>query len=64
MMDDPLFILAAVACLVVLAILVMGVSNFGKGGKDAGKRSNKLMRYRIYAQFVAVGLILLFVTLR
>lgn len=64
MMDDPLFIIVAIACLVVLAILVMGVSNFGKGGEEAGKRSNKLMRYRIYAQFVAVALILLFVTLR
>ena len=48
----------------LLAILVMGVSNFGKGGEEAGKRSNKLMRYRIYAQFVAVALILAFVTLR
>jgi len=64
MMNDPLFLLAAVACLAVLAILVMGVSTFGKGGEEAGNRANKFMRWRIYAQFVAVALILLFVFIR
>ncbi len=64
MLNDPLFLLAAGACLVVLVILTMGIATFGKGGTDNGKRSNKLMRYRIYAQFGAVALILLFVWLR
>lgn len=64
MLNDPLFLIVAVACLVVAAILAMGISTFGKGGEDNGKRANKFMRWRIYAQFVAVGLILLFVYMR
>ena len=64
MSDDPLFLIVAVACLIVLVILVFGVANFGKGGAEAGKRSNKLMRWRIYAQFFAIVVILGFVYLR
>ena len=64
MLNDPLFLIAAAACLVVLGILVMGISTFGKGGAENSKRANKFMRWRIYAQFVAVALILLFVYLR
>ena len=64
MLNDPVFIIAAVACLIVLAILMVGIGTFGKGGEGSAKRSNKLMRYRIYAQAVAVALIVLFVWLR
>jgi hypothetical protein len=64
MLNDPLFIIAAIACLVVLVILMLGIGSFGKGGEGAAKRSNKLMRYRIYAQGLAVALIVLFVWLR
>jgi hypothetical protein len=64
MLSDPLFIIAAIACLGVLVILILGIGTFGKGGEGSAKRSNKLMRYRIYAQGVAVALILLFVFIR
>lgn len=64
MFSDPLFIIVAIAVLVVLGILMLGISNFGRGGEDAAKKSNKLMRWRIYAQAVAVALILLFVYVR
>lgn len=64
MLSDPLFIIAAIACLGVLAILMLGIGTFGKGGEGSAKRSNKFMRYRIYAQALAVGLIVLFVWLR
>jgi hypothetical protein len=64
MLSDPLFIIAAIACLGVLFILVLGIGSFGKGGEGSAKRSNKLMRYRIYAQGVAVALILLFVVVQ
>ena len=64
MLNDPLFLIAAAAMIIVVIILGIGISNFGKGTKEAAKRSNKMMQYRIIAQFVAVGLILLFVTLR
>ncbi len=64
MLQDPLFIIAAIACLVVLGILLTGIGGFAKGGDFNRKHANKIMRYRIYAQFVAIALILLFVLVR
>ena len=64
MLSDLLFIIVALACLGVALILILGISTFGKEGRDNAKRSNKLMRWRIIAQFVAVLLILLFVYIR
>jgi hypothetical protein len=63
MLKDPLFLLVAAACLGVALILAMGISTFGKEGVDNGKRANKFMRWRIIAQFVAVIVILAFVTI-
>ena len=64
MADDPLFILVAVACLIVLGILLLGVGSFGKGGEFNRKNANKIMRWRIGAQAVAVVLILIYVYFR
>lgn len=62
--DDPLFLLAAAASLVVLVILMIGIAGFAKGGDFNRKHANRLMRYRIIAQFVAVVLIVGFVLIR
>ena len=64
MADDPFFWVAAIACLAVLVILLVGVGGFAKGGEFNRKYANKIMRLRIGAQFFAVLLILLFVWLR
>lgn len=64
MLSDPLFIVVAVAVLVVLFILLLGIGGFAKGGDFNKKYANKIMRARILAQFVAVLLILLFVLIR
>ncbi len=64
MADDPLFILVAIAVLIVLAILLFGIGTFGKGGDFNRKHANRIMRWRIGAQFVAVLLILAYVYLR
>jgi Hypoxia induced protein conserved region len=64
MTDQPLFIVAALACLGVLAILAIGIGGFGQGGEFNRKNSNRMMRYRIYAQGLAVLLIVGFVWLR
>ncbi len=64
MTSDPLFWAMTVAVLIVLGILVLGIGTFGKGGEFNHKHANKIMRWRIGAQFVAVLLILLFVYLR
>lgn len=60
LLRDPLFLVAAIASLVVLAILIVGVGSFAKGGEFNRKHSNRLMRYRLAAQFVAVILIVAF----
>lgn len=64
MAKDPLFIIAALACVAVLVILMIGVGGFAKGGDFNRKHANKIMRWRIGAQFIAVALILLFVWIR
>ena len=33
MTDDPLFLVAAIACLAVLVILMIGIGGFAKGGE-------------------------------
>ena len=64
MKDDPLFYLRALAMLAGVGILTFGIGSFGKGGEFAHKYSNKMMRWRIIAQFIAVVFIVLFVWLR
>lgn len=64
MADDPLFIVVAVACIAVLIILLIGIGGFAKGGDFNRKHANRIMRYRIGAQFIAVVLILAFVFFR
>lgn len=58
MFSDPIFILAAALCLVVLIILMTGIGVFTKGGETNRKWGNRLMRYRIIAQAAAVLIIL------
>jgi hypothetical protein len=64
LLNDPLFIIAAIATLAVLAILMIGIGGFARGGDFNRKHANRIMRYRIIAQAVAVALIVLFVALR
>lgn len=64
MLDDPLFLVAAVASLAVLVILMIGIGGFAKGGDFNRKHANRLMRWRLGAQFVAVILIVSFAWLR
>ena len=64
MFQDPLFIIAALAALTVLAILLLGIIGFAKGGDFNKKHANRIMRYRLIAQFIAVILILVLVVAR
>ena len=55
---DPLFIVAAIAAILVLVILMVGIGGFAKGGEFNRKHANRIMRLRIIAQFGAVMLLL------
>ncbi|MCA0203680.1 twin transmembrane helix small protein [Pararhodobacter sp.] len=64
MLTDPLFITAAIASLIVLAILMFGIGSFAKGGEFNKRNANKIMRWRLGAQFIAVVLIVTYAWLR
>ncbi|SEW46483.1 Hypoxia induced protein conserved region [Cognatiyoonia koreensis] len=64
MFQDPLFILVLIAVVAVAAIMLFGIGTFGKGGEFNRRNANKIMRWRIGAQFIAILLILLFVYIR
>ena len=57
-MSNVFFFLAGAACLVTLGVLAFGIGGFGTG-KITPQGQNKLMRWRIIAQFVAIILIML-----
>jgi len=61
MTSSPLFILATIACLVVVGVLAVGVFGFARGGEFNRKYANKIMQLRLLMQFIAVLLILAFV---
>ncbi|MEM6973631.1 MAG: twin transmembrane helix small protein [Pseudomonadota bacterium] len=61
-MSSILSFTGIVACLVVLGILAVGVAGFGTGKASSGF-SNKMMRWRIAAQAIAVLLLVGFALL-
>jgi hypothetical protein len=52
-------IIVALALAVVALILVAGLATMWIGGETDNKWSNRLMRYRVLAQAVAIGIVLL-----
>ncbi len=64
MSQDPLFLIAVAAAFVVVIILMLGIGGFAKGGEFNRKHANRLMRYRVAGQAVAVLLLLLFAYVR
>ncbi|GKY88531.1 twin transmembrane helix small protein [Sinisalibacter aestuarii] len=64
MAKDPLFLLVVIAVGAVAIILLTGIGGFARGGDFNKKHANRIMRWRIYAQAVAIALILLYVYLR
>lgn len=64
MLRDPLLLLVALAVALTAGVLFFGVGTFGKGGEFNRRNANRIMRWRIYMQAVAIALILLYVWLR
>lgn len=61
---DPLFLLVVFAVLLVAGVLLFGIGTFGKGGEFNRRHANRIMRWRIGLQGVAVAMILLYVWLK
>jgi hypothetical protein len=64
MRDDPFFYVIVAGCLIVLAILMVGVGGFAKGGEFNKRHGNKMMRWRVIAQFAVVVVLVGYVWLR
>ena len=64
LLKDPMFLMRHCATLVVAAILIFGIGSFAKGGEFNKRNGNRIMRWRLYAQFIAVILIVGFAWLR
>jgi len=61
MASQPLFWVAAIACIAVAAVLLLGIGKFAKGSEDSRIKSNNLMKLRLILQFIAVIAIMTFV---
>lgn len=57
-MSDLLNIIITISVLSVALVLVLGLANMLK--KGSANKSQKLMRFRVVAQFIAVVLIMIF----
>lgn len=61
-MSTAFVVMIGFAAFATLAVVVIGVVNMSRKGHDP-RTSNKLMRWRIILQAVAIGLIVLFMIL-
>ncbi|MGZ9812518.1 twin transmembrane helix small protein [Pseudoroseicyclus sp. H15] len=64
MREDPLLLLPLGAVLLVAIILLFGIGTFGRGGEFNKRNANKIMRWRVGMQAVAIAMILLYVWIR
>ena len=59
-----LYLLVVLAVLAVVIVLMIGLGGFAGGGDFNKKYANRIMRWRIVLQAVAVVLILIYVAIR
>lgn len=58
-MDSTSTTFVIIACLAVLAVLLVGLGSFARGGAFHARNGNRIMQIRVVAQFVAVILLVL-----
>ena len=63
-MTGILFYVVIAAVVGVAIVLTVGIGAFAKGGEFNKKYGNKMMRWRIIGQLIAVALILIFIYVR
>ena len=64
MPDKTLFYLLVICCLAVVVILAIGIGGFAKGGEFNRKHGNRMMRWRLIAQAIAIAVFLLYLWVR
>lgn len=60
----PVTMIVLVACLAVLAVLALGINAFRRGGEYNKNNANKLMRWRLGLQALAVVIIVVVIYFR
>ena len=63
-MSGVLFTLLIIAMVAVVGVLFFGLFSMARGGAYNQRNANKLMRWRVGLQFVAIVIIMLFVYVR
>lgn len=63
-MATVLYLIVVLAVLAVFVVLMIGLGGFTSGGEFNRKYANKIMRWRIILQAIAVALILIYVLIR
>ena len=63
-MATVLYVIVVLAVLAVFVVLMIGLGGFTSGGEFNRKYANKIMRWRIILQAIAVALILIYVLIR
>ena len=61
---DGMFFVVILACFAVVVVLMTGLGGFAKGSGWAKDNANKIMRWRLMAQFAAVILIVILILAR
>lgn len=64
MLSDPLFLLVVASIAVVVVVLIVGALGFSRGGEFNRKHGNRMMRYRVGAQLIAVVLLIIYAVTR
>lgn len=60
---DPLYLIIFIALGCVAVILATGIIGFARGGEFNRKHGNRMMRWRIIAQAIALALMMLLLAL-
>jgi len=63
-MTDPFITITLAVMAAVVVVLALGLGSFGRGGADGAKRSNRMMKWRLALQFVAIVLIVILIWIR
>ena len=64
MFNDPLFTLLLLACAAVLVVLAVGIGGLTRSGRFNARHGNRMMRWRLIAQAVAIALFVIFALLQ
>lgn len=63
MWNDPVYLLIIAALACVAVVLAIGVIGFARDGEFNRKHGNRMMRWRLIAQFIALCLIMAYLWL-